>query len=166
MNLHNVYSEIVGRKCNQWLLPYSRSHHTYYTIWHWFSRGVTKSKSWCLNPQILLYSFKSTYVCNCRKKSYVKHILWVWDQNETATLYRQTISWLQLNESRFSSFSDKKFLTSKLFRLILKTYQFVYQTKDSLIHWQIIVKLLALALTNLVLDLANLVTNLAKPSLV
>ena len=28
-----------------------------------------------------------------------------------------------------------------------------------------IVKLLALALTNLVLDLANLVTNLAKPSL-
>ena len=29
-----------------------------------------------------------------------------------------------------------------------------------------IVKLLALALTNLVLDLANLVTNLAKPSLV
>ena len=29
-----------------------------------------------------------------------------------------------------------------------------------------VVKLLALALTNLVLDLANLVTNLAKPSLV
>ena len=32
-------------------------------------------------------------------------------------------------------------------------------------HLIIIVKLLALALTNLVLDLANLVTKLAKPSL-
>ena len=37
-----------------------------------------------------------------------------------------------------------------------------YAYQDSM---YVIVKLLALALTNLVLDLANLVTNLAKPSL-
>ena len=36
---------------------------------------------------------------------------------------------------------------------------------DDAINSVTIVKLLALVLTNLVLDLANLVTNLAKPSL-
>ena len=38
-------------------------------------------------------------------------------------------------------------------------------TFKSISVWGLIVKLLALALTNLVLSLVNLVTNLAKPSL-
>ena len=43
--------------------------------------------------------------------------------------------------------------------------QYAPDTLCHCIYSPIIVKLLALALTNLVLDLANLVTNLAKPSL-